>query len=946
MKLERRTFIINGVERFAVTDPEKDTLSDVLRRIGLTGVKVGCGVGVCGACTVLVNGEAVRSCTRKIAKIAEDSEILTIEGIGAPGRLHPLQQAWITYGGVQCGFCSPGFIVSAYALLAANPSPTREEVRSWFMAHKNVCRCTGYKPIVDAVMEAAAVMRGDKTMDDIIYDGENEKDIYGSRRPRPAALGKVCGLTDYGDDVKLKMPEGTAHLVPVFSECTHAKIKNVDISEAEKMPGVIKVILAGDIEGPNNIDFPAVIPRQKGKGITEFPIICGDVINRRGDIVACVAADTEANARAAAKAVKLEVEELPSYLTFVEAAMPNAIRLHKDLPNFYLEQPVYKGRDTLEIFDEEEDLIVAEGSFYSQHEPHLPIEPDVVQGYYDSEGKLTLQCKSQSIGENIEAVSVGLGIPEENIRIIMNPTGGSFGYSVAANTYALVGAAVMILDRPCTMTLTYEEFNHTSGKRSATFTNGRIAVSEDGKIVAAEYDVALDHGAYAVVGSKIFNNLVSVGFHGYNIPNFKALARGGSSNHAFNTAYRGFGSPQIYTTTEALIDMAAEKIGMDPWEFRYLNAARPGDLTVNSCPYHDYPYPAMLEKIKPVYDAYKAEAEKAKSEGRHVGVGLSMGGFIITIGMFDKAEVALELNPDGTITNYNTWEDVGQGGDIGALTHTVKALEPLGIKASQVKLVMNDSAKCPDTGLAAASRCHYMGGNAIIDAANKLMDAMRKDDGTYRTYDEMVAEEIPTKYLGHYDQFNIGLPPGLDPNTGMGEKNPTYMYALNTCLAEVDVATGKTKVLRYTTVADVGVVGNMLSVEGQGYGGLSHSIGFALSEEYHPEKKYGNMIACGVPQIEDIPDDFNLIFIETPRPAGPQGSCGCSEDFQCSGHMAVINAINNATGVRVYELPARPEKVKAGWEALQKGGKTTPDKYFLGSDFEEELAFIKDNPIG
>jgi aldehyde oxidoreductase len=392
--------------------------------------------------------------------------------------------------------------------------------------------------------------------------------------------------------------------------------------------------------------------------------------------------------------------------------------------------------------------------------------------------------------------------------------------------------------------------------------------------------------------------------------------------------------------------MAAEKIGMDPWEFRYLNAARPGDLTINSCPYHDYPYPAMLEKIKPVYDSYKAEAEQSKSEGRHVGVGLSMGGFIITIGMFDKAEVALELNPDGTVTNYNTWEDVGQGGDIGALTHTVKALEPLGVKASQVKLVMNDSARCPDTGLAAASRCHYMGGNAIIDAAEKLMDAMRKDDGTYRTYDEMVAEGIPTKYLGHYDQFNIGLPPGLDPNTGMGEKNPTYMYALNVCLAEVDVKTGKTNVLRYTTVADVGVVGNMLSVEGQGYGGLSHSIGFALSEDYHPEKKYGNIVGCGVPQIKDIPDDFNLIFIETPRPAGPHGSCGCSEDFQCSGHMAVINAINNATGVRIYELPARPEKVKAGWEALQKGENTLPEKYFLGSDFEEELAFIRDNPIG
>jgi aldehyde oxidoreductase len=223
---------------------------------------------------------------------------------------------------------------------------------------------------------------------------------------------------------------------------------------------------------------------------------------------------------------------------------------------------------------------------------------------------------------------------------------------------------------------------------------------------------------------------------------------------------------------------------------------------------------------------------------------------------------------------------------------------------------------------------------------------MRKPDGTYRSYEEMVAEGIPTKYIGHYDQFNIGLPPGLDPNTGMGEKNPTYMYAVNTALVEVDVETGKTQVLRYTTVADVGVIGNLLSVEGQGYGGLSHSIGFALSEDYQPTPKYNTIVGCGIPQIDAVPDDFNLIFIENPRPAGPQGSCGCSECFQSSGHMAVINGIKDATGVRVYELPATPDKVKAGWAALQSGEVKTPERYFLGSDFEEELQYIRDNPIG
>jgi aldehyde oxidoreductase len=943
MKLTRLMVNINGVERPVICDPEKDSLTSVLRRMGLTGTKQGCGTGVCGACTVMLNGKVVRSCSKKMKDVAEFSEVTTIEGIGTPQHLHPLQQAWITYGAVQCGICSPGFIVSAYGLLQENNNPTRAEVREWFRKHQNVCRCTGYKPLVDAVMEAAKVVRGEATMADITYDFAGEKEIYGSRHPRPSALAKVCGLADFGNDIKLKMPEGTAHLAVVISEVPHAKIVSIDTAEAEAMPGVYKVMTAKDVKGTNNMASPAHVPRQKGKGITEFPVIAGKKICRRGDVVALVAADTEEHAREAAKKVKQNLEILPAYMTFPEGAMPNAIQLHESLPNFYMEQPLYKGKDTAELF--EQAAFVAEGSFHSQHEPHLPIEPDVVQAYIGVDDMLTIQCKSQSITESIDVVAMACGVPKEKIRMILNPVGGSFGYSTSSNTYALVATAVQNLDMPCTLTLSYEEFNHMTGKRSATFCNGRLAIDKQGKILAAEYDVALDHGAYAVVAGHIFANLVSVAFHGYNVPNIKALARGGSSNHAFNTAYRGFGSPQIYTTTEALVDMVAEKAGIDPWEFRYQNAARPGDLTINSRPYYDYVYPSLLEKAQPIYCQYRREAQAAKAQGRHVGVGISMGGFIITIGMFDSAEVAIELNPDGSFTHFNTWEDVGQGGDIGALTHAVKALAPLGVKAGQVHLVMNDSKICPDTGLAAASRSHYMGGNATIDAANKLMDAMRKEDGTYRTYQEMADAGIPTKYVGHYDQFNIGLPPGLDPNTGQGEKNPTYMYGVNLAQVEVDVKTGKTKVLKFTCVTDVGVIGNRLAVEGQGYGGLSHSIGFALSEEYDAKNKHGNIIGCGIPAIDDIPDDFNLIFVENPRPHGPHGSCGCSEVFQSSNHMAVINAINNACGVRIYALPATPAKIKAGWEAKQRGEDLTPEKYFLGSDFEEELELIKANPF-
>ena len=683
--------------------------------------------------------------------------------------------------------------------------------------------------------------------------------------------------------------------------------------------------------------------------MTDFPLICSEAINKYGDVLAVVAADTREHAREAAKKVKPNIEVLPAYETYPEAVVPNALQLHKTIPNFYMEQPLLKGEDTADIFDDAP--IVVESSFHSQHEPHLPIESDIVQAYWDADGKMTIQSKTQNLSESLGSIAPAIGLKPEQLRFIMNPAGGAFGYTIVANMMGITAACAMALDMPVSHELSYDEFNHTSGKRAATWTNGRIAVDDNGKIAAVEYDMACDHGCYAGSAPMIFDNFISVGFHGYNIPNAKALARGGSSNSAFGTAYRGFGAPQVYTTTEALVDMAARKAGIDPWQFRYDNVARPGDTTLCSREYSEYPYPGLLEKIKPYYDEYKKLAEEGRAAGKHMGCGISLGGFHLTTGAIDWAEVDLELLPDGCVRLYDTWEDVGQGGDIGSVTHVVKALAPLGITADQVKLTMNDFSAdkektvCPDMGLAAASRCHYMGGNAIIDAANKLMDAMRKEDGTFRTYDEMVAEGIATKYRGHYDQFNAGLDHGLDPNTGEGHKSPTYMYTVNTCLVDVDVNTGKTKVLKYTCASDVGVIGNKLAVDGQAYGGLSHSIGFALSEDYYGDKKHGNMVGCGIPTIDVIPDDFNLIYQETYRKHGPHGSAGCSEGYQSSGHMAVINAIDDACGVRVTILPATPDKVKAGWAKVQAGEDQTPPKYFLGSDFEDEMELIAANPM-
>ena len=951
----KMTLNINGADRMFICDPEKDTLASVLRRLGLTGTKVGCGTGVCGSCSVILDGKVIRSCTKKIKTIKEYSSVITIEGIGTALNPHPLQYAWVNLGAVQCGFCVPGFIVSAYQLLQENPDPTREEVRDWFQKHRNVCRCTGYKQIVDAVMEAAAIMRGEKTFEDITYDWTKdvEEGYYGKPLVRPNAMAKACGVCDYGDDIELKMPAETLHAVLVMPMKTnHAKILNIDYSEAEKMPGVVKVITAKDIPGANRLMAYQFSPRTVVFEQTH-KLMQDEKIVRWGDPVAMVVADTKDHARAAAAKVNVELEQLPEMMSYLEAVLPDADRVHPSMDNIYSQQPVLKG--DYEHIPEliEEAAYSVEGSFYSSREPHLSIEGDTVQAYYDEDGKLCVHCKTMTLYFDRDDMAEAIGIPVEDLRVIENPTGGSFGWAMCAASYALCGVATKVTGMPVALSMTYAEFMALSGQRSPSYINGRLACDENGKFIAGEFDAGLDNGAYPEMGDDKLTKILRFMFFPYNMPNVAGLARSAVTNHNFGVPYRGYGAPQAYTASEALVDMLAEKIGMDPFEFRYKNIAQPGDLNLNQRKFLQYPMQEMMDKMKPLYDeaVKRTEEFNAVSDGKiKRGVGIAWGGYNVGLGGVDEASVAIELMPDGTFRKYDTWQDQGQGGDAGSLICTLEALRPYfpNITPNDIKLVQTDSKYCPNTGESAGSRSHFANGKASILAAKNIAEAMRKEDGTYRTYDEMVAEGIPTRYEGNWaaadewDYFDF-----LDPNDGQGEPTYAYTYALFMSEVEVDTETGKTTVISMTCVDWIGKPGNIQSVNGQAFGGMSHAIGFALSENYEDVKKHTNPFAAGVPYIKDVPDDMTVIHLDGYDERGPFGSSGASEAFQSSDHMAVINAINNAVGVRIYELPATPDKVKAGIDALAKGepNPNVPKKYFLGSDMYEELENIKANPL-
>lgn len=908
--LIKKKLFVNGIAQTLVCDGEV-TLAEALRgQLHLTGTKVGCGKAQCGACSVIVDGKVVRSCVLKMKRVADNAQIVTIEGVGTEKALHPLQVTWMVYGAAQCGFCSPGFIVSAKALLDQNTNPTREEVREWFQKNRNACRCTGYKPIVDAVMEAAKVIRGEVKVEELfervaLAQGQS---ILGSNYIRPSAMAKVTGTWDFGADMRDKLPADTLQLKLVQANVSHANIKSIDTTEAEKMPGVYKVITYKDVVGKNLITGLITFPTNKGDG-WDRPILCEKKVFQFGDAIAIVAADTAANAQAAADKVKVEYELLPEYMSAPAAMAEDAIEIHPGTPNVYFETWLVKGEETAPLMDKAD--VTVENSYYLQRQPHLPIEPDVGFAYYNDEGKLVIHSKSIGIHLHMYMIAPGIGIEPENCILVQNPTGGTFGYKFSPTIEALLGVAAVATKKPVYLEFDYFQQTTYTGKRSPFFIDLKFGATKDGKLVAMESDWTVDHGPYSEFGDLLTMRGTQFIGAGYNIPNIRGAGRTVCTNHGWGSAFRGYGSPQSFLASESLMDELAEKLGMDPFELRYKNVYRPGDTTPTGCEPEVYSMVEIMDKLKPAYVKAKEWAKQPASDpNKKRGIGMSIGIYGSGLDGADSSAVNAEMTPTG-VKIYSSWEDHGQGADMGTLGFAHETLKPMGIKPEQIELVMCDMACTPNSGPAGGSRSHVMAGQATRVACEKLLEAAKKADGTYRTYDEMKAENLPTYFEGSW----TAVAKDCDVATGQGSPFSVYMYGAFLSQVEVDVTTGKTQVVKMTMVSDVGKIGNKLVVDGQMYGGLIQGLGLALSEDFEDLKKHVDLIGCGLPFIKDAPDDMEIIYVETPRPAGPYGCAGSGELPLTSPHVSIVNAIANATGVRITNLPARPEKVLEGLKA-------------------------------
>ncbi len=905
----KKTIYVNGAEKHFEADPE-ETLANVLRsQLLLTGTKIGCGKGECGTCTVLWDGTPIRSCLYKISRIPDGAHIITIEGVGTKEALHPLQLAWMIHGAAQCGFCTPGFIVSAKALLDQNVYPSREEVRQWFQKNKNLCRCTGYKPIVDAVMLAAKMIRGEVTTEEVWPKLKEGETLLGSSMPRPSAIAKVTGTWEFGADLGIKLPEDTLHIKLVQAQVSHANILSIDTTEAEKVPGVYRVLTYKDVPGTNRINGLA-FPTNKGNG-KERPILNDKKIFQFGDAIAMVLAYNPAIAEEAAAKVKVEIEELPAYMSAPAAMDEDAIEIHPGTPNVYFENHVVKGEEVEPLFDNLP--YVVEDDFYIQRQPHLPLEPDVGFAYIEKDGRLVIHSKSIGIHLHALMVAEGIGIPLEKLAIVQNNAGGTFGYKFSPTMEGLLGVAALVTKKPVYLGMNmYQQITYT-GKRSPFFINLKMGADKNGKIVAMKSDWTVDHGPYCEFGDLLTMRGQQFIGAGYNIPNIRGDGRTVATNHAWGSAFRGYGSPQSLFSSEVLVDELAETIGMDPLEFRYLNVYREGDTTPNGCAPDVIAFPQALDKLRPVYKQAKEAAKLKNAKGGEIkhGVGISLLEYGCGLDGADSSEAWAEITESG-VTIGNSWEDHGQGADMGSLTVAHEALKELKIKPEQIKLVMNDMRVTPNSGPAGGSRSNVMTGNATRVACENLLAALKKPDGSFKTYKDMVAAKLPTKYMGKW----TAPCKECSVETGQGNPFPVYMYGVLLAEVSVDTMTGKATVEKLTLVSDCGPIMNRLVLEGQLWGGITQGIGLALSEDFEDIKKNSTLVGCGIPQILDVPDTMNIIHQETPRPLGPFGMAGAGEMPLSAPHAAIINAIYNACGVRVTKLPAYPEKILKGLQTL------------------------------
>jgi CO/xanthine dehydrogenase Mo-binding subunit len=738
--------------------------------------------------------------------------------------------------------------------------------------------------------------------------------------PKVDVLEKTLGEAKYGADLPISDP---LYLKVIRSPKPHAKILRIEIDEALRVPGVEKIFTSKDIPGKNLV----------GTINKDQPILASDRVRYVGDPVALVAAKTEEVAEEASKKLALVYEDLPSITHPEEALQPHAPLIHEK-GNLLLEFHVIKG-DSQKGFKEAE--VTIEETYTTTWVDHAYLEPDAGISYLDEEGRITVVCPTQNVHYDQKEVASVLSLPLEQVRIIQCATGGGFGGRLDITVQCLLALAVFHLKKPVKMVYSREEVFQVTSKRHPLKIRYKSGVKKDGTLTAVEVDILGDTGAYGSYGATVAIRSAVHATGPYQVPNVKVRSRMAYTNNSWSGAMRGFGVPQMAFAHESQMDLLAQALKMDPIEIRLKNSLRVGSETATGQTLMaSVGIGETLRKVKEWMNRSALSKNDSKKPFIKKGIGVgSMWYGIGNTGIANPSTAQMEIDLNGEIRLLTGVADIGQGSDTVLLQI---ASEAIGVPLKEIRLIRADTAVTTDAGATSASRQTYISGNAILNAIKNLKEEFIKEtsrilgvDGKDLYFEDgeikqksnpsvsISIKEVAKKCRrilrgeGHFDPETTRL----DPETGQGAPYGTYAFATHLAEVEVDTETGKVKVNRVIASHDVGKAIHPKNVIGQIMGGVAMGTGFALMEEF-VSGETTSFVNYLIPTSKDVPEVIPIL-IEEEEPTGPFGAKGVGEPALIPSAPAILNAIADAIGQRIYHLPANLERVL---EAIQKS-KTT-----------------------
>ncbi|MBC9785114.1 selenium-dependent xanthine dehydrogenase [Heliobacterium chlorum] len=804
------TIHVNGAVH-SVNDDENllDFLRDTLH---ITSMKNGCGEGACGACMVLIDGKAMRACLYTLAKV-DGKKILTVEGLSEEEK-EIYARAFAEAGAVQCGFCIPGMVISAKALLDKQPNPTTQEIKAALRG--NICRCTGYVKIEKAIAMAATVLRGE-----MMIPSSDPHSGIGVNINRVDAHEKTLGTGQYVDDLHV---EGMLYGAVLRTKTARAYIKQIDISAALALPGVEAVLTAKDVPGQRHWgfifkDWPALIAE-------------GEETRYIGDALAIVAAKTKRIAREALHLIQVDYEEREPVVTPADALAPEAHQIHEK-GNLLSTTKVRRGNPEEAL---SRSAHVVTHRYTTPATEHAFLEPESALAVPGEDGLLTVYVSTQSVYKDQQGIMAILGLPAEKVRVISKLVGGGFGGKEDLSVQHHAALLAYKTGKPVKLTLTRQESIYVHPKRHAMEVELTTGCDDDGKITAMIARITADTGAYASLGPAVLERACTHVGGPYHVPNVDITGLCVYTNNPPAGAFRGFGVPQSCFACEGNLDLLAEKTGLSPWEIRYRNALEPG--MTNATGQIADEGTAIKETLLAVREVYESHP--------YAGIACALKNTGIGVGKPDVGRVKLQVK-GGKVRILTSAACIGQG--LATIVGQIVS-EVTGLSLDNLELVAPDTSETPDSGTTTASRQTLFTGEAARQAAIALVQGLKS-----ASLEELDGREFFGEYHGVTDPLESPKPHPVN--------HVAFSYATHVVLLD-----DQGKVTKVVAAHDVGRAINPKAIEGQVEGAVAMGLGYALREDFPlkqgvPQVKFGTL---GLFRSTDMPEVETLLIEKNPSP--------------------------------------------------------------------------------